>query len=260
MQRNQKGSESAESGAPMRRGTRRTFRRAAALTIALGTAALALAACAGSGSGTPHVASLHTSASSQLTGGTGDGKPTATGKAAASQPEGNPIRLLEEWTACMRRHGDPSQAEPTIDATNVIHVVMQLSVPGGLLGPNSQSGPGPVPSSYCATYLTDASAALRGDDQSAPSPPSQAQLVKYADCMRANGVPDFPDPVAGGLQLHGAPGSDLDRNNPIMQKADKVCVKKTGVQPVYSGGPPPPGSIMEGPPGGPQHLAYVYAG
>jgi hypothetical protein len=46
--------------------------------------------------------------------------------------------------------------------------------------------------------------------------------------MRANGVPDFPDPSANGnVILPGNP--DQNANNPTLQNASKVCARKTGV-------------------------------
>jgi hypothetical protein len=56
----------------------------------------------------------------------------------------------------------------------VIHITILPSVPGGLLGPNAQSGPGPVPGSYCKGLLLSAINALRGNQQL--DPPSQASL------------------------------------------------------------------------------------
>jgi hypothetical protein len=153
------------------------------------------------------------------------------------------------WAACMRGHGDPGQADPTIDANKVIHVTISPSLPGGLWGEPSGNDPSTGPGLHCKAYLTAASAALRGGAP-LPTPPDQAALVKYAECMRAHGVPDFPDPTAGGLQLPGGPGSGLDPNNPALQNAAKVCVKKTGVHPLGGGGPLPPGSFLVGPPGG----------
>jgi hypothetical protein len=32
--------------------------------------------------------------------------------------------------------------------------------------------------------------------------PSSVELLKYSECMRANGIPDFPDPTANGLALN----------------------------------------------------------
>jgi hypothetical protein len=59
-------------------------------------------------------------------------------------------------------------------------------------------------------------------------PPPAAAEVKFAECMRANGVLEFPDPTANGsVNLSGGPGTDA--NNPTFQNAAKVCTRKTGV-------------------------------
>jgi hypothetical protein len=63
---------------------------------------------------------------------------------------------------------------------------------------------------------------------SSGSPSSQAQLqqesLKYARCMRANGVPKFPDPSAGG----GFPfhlGGGVDPSSPVFKAARAKCQK-----------------------------------
>jgi hypothetical protein len=52
-----------------------------------------------------------------------------------------------------------------------------------------------------------------------------AQAVKFAQCMRANGVPDFPDPDASGtLTIDGVVnGSSLDPNSATFQQAISAC-------------------------------------
>jgi hypothetical protein len=73
-----------------------------------------------------------------------------------------------------------------------------------------------------------------------PSPQQQAQAaangLKYAQCMRAHGVPDFPDPNSnGGIAITGNGGStnsDLNPNSAQFQAAQKVC------EPIYTGGKP----------------------
>jgi hypothetical protein len=252
MKGNQEGSDRAGGSVCVRQRRRdmtRMHRRPSALAVLLvSVAALALAACSG-GSSSPQVASLGTSTSAGSSSG------ASGGSTATTQPGGNPIQLLDEWAACMRSHGDPSQADPTIDANKVIHIVMLPSVPGGLTGSNGQSSSGP--GLYCATYLMTAQTALAAG-QPTYQAPSQAQMLKYAECMRADGVSDFPDPTGGGLQFHGTPGSDLNPDNPVFQNAAKVCTKKTGVYTPAAGGPLPAGSIMEGVPGGPQQPASIF--
>ncbi len=217
-------------------------------------AALGLAACGNAGSAnTGRQSSSPTIARLANSGRSGRG-----GSSTTVPSTGNPTKLLNEWAACMRRHGDPDQADPTVDSSKVIHIAILPSVPGGLLGPNGRSGPGPVPGSYCQAFLLGAINALRGNQQF--QPPSQTAQLKYAECMRANGVPDYPDPSGVGLQLHGGPGSDLDPNNPTFQQASRVCTKKTGVYAPGGGGPLPPGTVVSGPPGQPGVPSLIYIG
>ena len=64
--------------------------------------------------------------------------------------------------------------------------------------------------------------------------------MKFSECMRANGVPDFPDPTAAASEFRA--GGDLNPNNPTFQNASKVCARKTGVG-LPGRGAPPPGTI-----------------
>jgi hypothetical protein len=47
--------------------------------------------------------------------------------------------------------------------------------------------------------------------------------IKYAACMRAHGLGDFPDPTfeGGGEELNLAPG--LNPQSPAVQQAAKAC-------------------------------------
>jgi hypothetical protein len=62
----------------------------------------------------------------------------------------------------------------------------------------------------------------------APNPAQAARqrpaLLRYARCMRAHGITDFPDPQpGGGIQATAKPGSDLDPNSPLYKAADNAC-------------------------------------
>jgi hypothetical protein len=72
---------------------------------------------------------------------------------------------------------------------------------------------------------------------SAPESAASAQhkLVAYSKCMRANGVPDFPEPAEGRLLVRGGPGTGLDPGSAQFQAAEKACHK---LQP--QGGKPSP--------------------
>jgi hypothetical protein len=196
--------------------------RTGLLAIAAGITLLT-AACSSSTS-TPRVASLGTSSA-----GT-----TATATSPASPaPTGSPAQLLDEWATCMQSHGDPGQTDPTIDSNKVIHITYPANSAAGA-GGQDKTGP-------CASYLTAASTALRGGQP--VQKPDPAKLLAFSECMRANGIPDFPDPSGGGLQIRVSPGSDLNPDNAKFKNAAKLCAKKTGVGGAFGGGPPPPGSI-----------------
>lgn len=81
-----------------------------------------------------------------------------------------------------------------------------------------------------------AAAVLLAACGSSPAPAGSAagnqDLVKledYAKCMRSHGIADFPDPQpnpggqGGSFSLNGGPGSDLDRNDPRFQAAERAC-------------------------------------
>lgn len=63
----------------------------------------------------------------------------------------------------------------------------------------------------------------------APNPQSQAQALKYAECMRSHGIASFPDPnSSGGFTLGGGAvgdsgGSGIDLNSPQFHSASQAC-------------------------------------
>jgi hypothetical protein len=201
----------------------RTYRRPGGFAVLAAAVAIGLAACS-SGSSTPQVASLGTSS-------TGNGGDAATTQNSASTggSTSNPTQLLNEWTACMHSHGDPDQTDPTIDTNKDIHIPIPSGVKGLSVSPEAQA---------CNSYLTAASKALGGGQSSGPPNP---KLVEFAECMRDNGVPNFPDPTGTGFELHG-----LDVNSLAFQNANEVCKKKIGPMHGTRGTPPPPGTILFG--------------
>jgi hypothetical protein len=58
--------------------------------------------------------------------------------------------------------------------------------------------------------------------------PSQSQIeadtLKYSQCMRASGVPGFPDPNASG-SIEITPGTGIDPRSPAFQAARAKCQK-----------------------------------
>jgi len=104
---------------------------------------------------------------------------------------------------------------------------------------------GSKPPSVASIGTTTSAGAARGTNAtsgaaSSGSAPSQTQLqqdsLAYAECMRANGVPSFPDPSAGG-GFEFQSGGGIDPSSPVFKAAQAKCRKL-----LPSGGPPGPGS------------------
>ena len=197
-----------------------TYRRPGGLAVLAAAAAIGLAACGGGGSSTPHVANLGSS-------GNDPGSTNGSGSSTTAPSGSNPTQLLDQWATCIRGHGDPSQVDPTIDSNNDIDI--NMTNVSATLADEVHGSTGP-----CSNYLLAAENQLRGG-QPAPTDNPVTDL-KYAECMRANGVPDYPDPNGSGKTNL----LNIDTNSAVFQNADELCTKKVGEK-YY-----PPGKEMPG--------------
>jgi len=167
--------------------------------------AVAAAACSSSPS-TPGVA------------GSGTGATTTTVASAANQgmPTLTPAQRADQlaYAECMRAHGVTNFPDPDSQGRILIR-----GGPGSGLNPNSP------------TYQSAQKACQ--SKQPKPTAAQQAQAQAYAlrvaRCMRAHGIKDYPDPPAnsGGrisIRLNNSPGSDLNPNNPLFQRAQAKCM------------------------------------
>jgi hypothetical protein len=163
------------------------MKRLASITVAIAVAATATACSAGPPG--PAVASAG---------------PSVTSSAATAAPAANAVAFAR----CMRAHGLPDFPDP--GASGGIRVT---TGPGsGVMGANSPQ----YASAYAACKSLMPALHTRG------SGPDRGQLLKYAQCMRAQGIKDFPDPdPRGGLALSGR--GDLAPSSPLFQKAQSAC-------------------------------------
>jgi hypothetical protein len=219
----------------------RSYWRSLGLAVFAATAALALSACGGSSSptaaGSATVASLSTSSK-----GSAD---TAGRSTTTKQPKGNATKLVDEWATCERTHGDPNQSDPIIDAHGVINITVPAPGHGGPAGnPHGVAG-------TCSEYLAGAQRALRAADpvQDPLGMTNQADLLKYVNCMRASGVPNYPYPTGNTTNFNG---TGVDPNSPYVVKVSIECGNRLGLPLWWSAGWGPPGDVsvsMTPPPG-----------
>jgi hypothetical protein len=110
-----------------------------------------------------------------------------------------------DFAECMRAHGVPNFPDPNSQGQFVF-------TQGNGIDPNSpqfQSA-----RSACQNLLPAGSAGQPSQNQS--------QTVKFAQCMRSHGVPNFPDPqTQGGGSFFS--GNGIDPNSPQFQSALRAC-------------------------------------
>lgn len=213
-------------------GNQSRHRRPGALAVLAATTALALAACSGSGD-SPQVASLGTSTGAAAGTSAAAGTTPATSSSPGVQEAGNLGQLVDEWAACERAHGDPNQADPTIDAGGVINIQIPLNA--------QYAGDIHDLTGTCSEYLAQAQSELRAANPVAP-PPDQSEILKYTNCMRTNGVPNYPYPTPGSDQLNfNAAGVNPD--TPQFMRANDLCGKKIGAPTWWINGTTTPGDI-----------------
>jgi len=189
-----------ESGRP-RRGRAANGVSVGAALIALG----ALAAACGGSPTPPGVASLGSTSTTTTTPGGSSLSGGLPNLHAAYQEQ-------LAFSQCMRTHGEPSYPDPVLSAHG-------LTISNVNADPNSR------------TFIAATAACKKLVPNGGP--PTQAQMekavasaLKHSECMRAHGVPNFPDPqVSGGGIRIAIGGAGLDPNSPQFQAAQKVCLK-----------------------------------
>jgi hypothetical protein len=131
---------------------------------------------------------------------TADGGPRATGSANAAQ-KGDPLTFAR----CMRDNGVPDFKDPG-DTEG-----------GALIPPGTDREAVKVAMEKCKQYSPNGGEPPQRDEESLD------RERKFAQCMRDNGVPDFPDPdgaAGGGSQLQG-----VDTNSAAFKTARETCEK-----------------------------------
>jgi hypothetical protein len=169
--------------------------RTAAVILVSAGFVFAAAGCAGSARS--HVAQLDTTA-------TQGGTSASTVAAAPAQPNG--------WLAfsrCMRSHGVSSYPDPDSSGTPPKKSLQQLGVTSSQFQSAQMS---------CRHLLPNGG-----------RPPSQAERqqvkaesLQFAQCVRAHGVPNMPDPGSDG-RIADPATVGIDQGSPKFEAANRAC-------------------------------------
>jgi hypothetical protein len=193
------------AGPPYPRGTRWATVSAAVLAAV----ALLVTGCGGTSpdSGVAHLgtsaASTNSSSSSSSSTGVGSGE---------AQPGSSAIA----FSACMRAHGVPNFPDPKI-STSGNSVKVAIGVNPTITGnPHFKSA-----QQSCQKLLPGGGP---GASSGSPiSPKEQTEYLKAAACIRAHGIPDFPDPTFSGGGVHLPKTAGVNPHSPQVRAAEEAC-------------------------------------
>lgn len=210
------------AGAPAAADARRSKRHMSGLSLSL---AVVIASALVAGCGASALGPATRSSSSPYTASTKVASATANSDTQPPTASGKPKRKTKTPTKpsmlafakCMRAHGvpdfpDPAQPPPPPAGGQT----MQAGSSGGFTAnPNS-------PSYQRASKECHSLAVASPVTQTQASQMMTAQL-RFSACMRAHGVPNYPDPTSTGeIGNNGAiPG--VNENSPAVQTAEKKC-------------------------------------
>ena len=167
------------------RTARRQRLRPAAGAAGLIAAGLVMVSCSSGSSSGPHVAHISSSAS------------------ASASASGATTPSALAFSRCMRAHGVTNFPDPDANGN--------ITLPGQ--GTGAQSPKMAAARTACDPLLPPA--------QKARNAPDRASSLRYAKCMRAHGVTNFPDPSAdGGIVLDP---SVVNPSSPQFKSAQQAC-------------------------------------
>ncbi len=125
------------------------------------------------------------------------------GRSSSAAPGGHAADPLLKVAECMRAHGVSHFPDPTPG--------------GGLVVPNDIDANAPA---FQAAQRACTSLFPGGGPSSPPSEVTKVAMLKLAHCIRAHGVPDFPDPTTGPPATSPAQGLAIGRGGMFLVVRD----------------------------------------
>jgi hypothetical protein len=135
----------------------------------------------------------------------GTSSSAATGAGTSSATPAGSARLVQ-FAQCMRSHGLGNFPDPTAEGS--------FNLPAGMT-----SSPQFASADRSCKSLAPAGS-LSGQ---APTTQQLRQTVKFVNCMRKHGEPDFPDPGPNGTFVLSGGVNPIDPNAPQFKSAMSAC-------------------------------------
>lgn len=113
------------------------------------------------------------------------------------------------YAQCIRAHGIPGYPDPNSQGQFIIQN-------GGSAPPRVSAAVANAAAQACQKLLPPSMA----QGPSKASPGSNTHALKFSECMRSHGEPNFPDPAANGSFTLP---SGMNAESPQFQNAEKAC-------------------------------------
>jgi hypothetical protein len=129
------------------------------------------------------------------------------------------LQQLAAFAQCMRGHGEPDfylenkANAPSPSPDSAVLGMMGFIVPG--VDPRT---------AQFAAAMKVCKHLMPGGGPRPASPQQIKAQIKFAQCMRAHGFPDYPDPdIQNGQPVTEPLPSDIDTTSPQFEKAQNTC-------------------------------------
>jgi hypothetical protein len=128
----------------------------------------------------------------------------SSNNSSAASTGGTDTSRAVQAAQCMRAHGVTNFPDPTT------------------AGPGAKEGIDPNSPTFQAAMTACRQYFPPGAPTPAQSAQHEADLLRFAQCMRAHGVPNFPDPSSQGD--FNFTGTGIDPNSPAVLAAGRTCL------------------------------------
>jgi hypothetical protein len=150
-----------------------------------------------------------------------------------------------QFASCMRSHGVPNFPDPSAGSGGGLQIqATQRNGQGQTMTVNGVPVNAPAfqsATNTCQKYMPKPKLKSGGITQ------LKANALKYGECMRSDGVPNFPDPKVqsgpnGGAGVQITVGSGIDPQAPAFKAAQQKCRSIMGLPAGGPGAPTSPNS------------------
>jgi hypothetical protein len=166
----------------------------------------------------------------------GSSNPTTSGGATTK------FNAALSLARCMRAHGVPNFPDPSGNGRGGLQIQQsQRAGSGASMKVNGVAVNAPA---FQGAMQSCRSKLPNGGQPPPLSASRRAAMLKFSQCMRAHGLPNFPDPTfgaGGGVRIGFGPSSGINPSSPVFQAAQKACAPTGRGLEFKTAGPPPGG-------------------